>query len=523
MIDLRKFTIPLTLLLTSLLIGCGNTETKTQDTTDSTSTETNISVEKNDEENNASLDTTVKDSLAYWEEKEIERPKVLPLTQRETLKYPEQETSSMIPLYKNPYDWNYEDMIEKVKNDEFCKNTFVFATEEYESLDLENYETIGTKAYGKYEKILKGDFKNQADDNPQYYYDFKLTLASRTNLYDNFSSFRIQFDGIENSKEYQKQITPVLTELVGEEFANYLIYAKDNDGIKYTYDGHERDIEIGQLYENIVTDLGTYTFQRYVTEDTLSMSIIIDDSSIYTYKNDGYFFNEYTSIYNDFDYKISSLFTNTSLGKVEGESSYDLFADYFKSLDNSYRYTLPKEASFYRTVADNGTISEKAHIEFTGSFEENNGMTFELDYTILAKDGSIIDSEIEMLGDTGYYNASQETEADKSAAYSHLFTIMKERLNVLFPGIDVSTMEKDVIELLSIEYDFNHLPYKTTVSMDAGTTMAGPYRGEFTVTLEQIDEIVEETVEEETMIEETKEETVEIEENTISSDETIIE
>lgn len=390
-------------------------------------------------------------------------------------------------VVETPFNFNVEDVKAKIEKNAFVTNQYVLALSKGDYTYANTYDDIGTKLKYRVIDSVGGVAKDKATSNQAYYNDFTVTFTRETNKYSNYNRIYINFGDVEPSDDFQENVYGVLSDALGKEYADLLVYAKDADGKNHS-DPVKNDIEVGD-YINIKG--GSYLFNRnyYESSGKVNLSFTLELTKVDGVNNYfEYYDGGYESVATDIQYGIDKVITG-DVGNIDYRKADTFLDKYMKSGVTGYAKTFITDMSTEYTVADNGVKVTKNAVECQRSSDGYKTFlmpTTELEYTIIEDADGISEMKVKITGITDYID---KTGTDKNTAYTQLFEVGKKRVNCLFPEIDLSKdsyagmtdsyMTKDVaIMINNVE-----LKGKLTFKMGDTAEVLNSYSSSYTIEL----------------------------------------
>lgn len=370
----------------------------------------------------------------------------------------------------------------KLNSNKFISDTYILGIKNKEVWKCDTYSDIGDQVSYNVTHSIEGKLKEKI--NSDFYSDFLVELNRDTNDFDNFSSIKIQFDGLP-SKELQQNSYSVLKDILGEKLATILAFGKDLDGLDETKkEKLKYDSEMAEVVSS-EDGLTTYTLYRnfhigsYIQNITYYVGV-----NEKNYKNKfEYFHGDYESIYNSMDYKISDL-----LSPSAGNTDLDNFSNFISSIlkfggTETYARTVIDDINLTNFVADDGIKVNKIRFKVTKACSDVAYIVaprYSLDFEVTKINDEIQSFNYSIEGDAGYYG-DDESKIDEY--FPLLVDAMKNKLNASINGLDLSEFDYSTFEngrkssSINITMFDKKVPAK--ISMTIGENMMDAFAGKF--------------------------------------------
>lgn len=437
---------------------------------------------------NSSNDTTINNNSGgesanvihtahNWDLKELKTPDI-----KETILEKKEipNTNKTLTLGITPFDYKIEDFKEVFSSSDLIKEKYNIGTcinkvTTRNDFEEERYNIISNK--------IVGVLKEKDYETNKYFDDLEVNIKQNTSLYSTPHEIWFLFDGLTLSTETQSQIYEILKKCIGENYANFLVYAKDTNS-----ECEEGSISEIQLEEKIETENVTYTLSRQIRKNnekaSISFSLCISDTNY----NNRYPYNEFGSE-NFYDnktltYQINDIFpqiTDFAPSKMK-----DFAKEYYKYGTGNYEITYLGKSTKSTTVLDDGRIINHISVDTRKGGEgigEVTAAKLKLDYTILEKDSKILNIDAKFTGDPGGIFHDEENNTD---LLLESYNIQKEQISFLFPTIDVPKSSKNdssISKSFSGKTMFLNKECDFTGEISVGRNFAEAYTGEWTIEL----------------------------------------
>lgn len=476
---MRKKLLALILLVGLLLTACGGNKEKPVNSE-------KPSTENTDVESNTQVDTE-DTKLSYWETKQVEAPTVAEVTFEEIKAFDNADVKTK--MYSTFLTMTQDDLLNALQANKYITDTFELAKGTYEDIECTVYGDVGEQAKIIEQKYISGGKKGSSLVDNGSFYDLDFRLVRDTWRFRTPYKIELTLKDISVNKDVQKEMLSILTDVLGSDIANYIVYAEDLDGKTVSGEG----LKEGQLSEYIEAGDAKYIFYRYVDYDAEEPNksniyfYIQLDKSIADNKLE-YFTNGYTSAANDMKYKLSSIFKDITIDKNQFSN---LFSEYMKMIDSGYVRTLIDNIYIDYEYGLNGVNRGRIEIESKCGMEEVANVIspqLNIDFEYAEKDSDIIDFELEIEGESMFLFTNQcETDEEKEAAYKDMIQDVAVQINKLFPSIDTSFINYDTCRKGHTEFiTYNILgkDYNMKISISCGTTFADTMLVKYEINIE---------------------------------------
>ncbi len=366
-------------------------------------------------------------------------------------------------IVKTPFDFNVDEVKSKVEKNQFVADKYVLALSKGDSTSSAVYDGMGDMYKYRVVDSVGGVAKAKAVSGNKYYNDFTITFTRDTNKYSNYNRIYIRFSEMAPEENLQEKVYGAISEALGKEYAELLVYAKDADGTVHG-SAPENEVALGD-YIDIAG--GSYLFNRTYFESNgkISLTFELELTKVEGVKDFfDYYDGGYTSVVEAIPYGIGDVI-NGDVGNTDYKKCATLFDKYMKPGVAGYVRTFLKGMDVEYTVADNGSkvTTYKADLERSKTGDSVPGESQKFEYAVVEDAAGICSIELKVAGDLGTIDGS----GDKSTAYNQLFEVGKKRVNCLFPEIDLSKESYDTMTDLYLSKDVtvvvNGLELKGTV------------------------------------------------------------
>ena len=365
---------------------------------------------------------------------------------------------------RTPFNYDVAQIKDSLNNNAYISERYLLAQQTYENGKGKSDRLTG-RSYTRRDCIVGAD-KATATDTQKYFQDYEVTFVRDVWGYENYNEIRMSFTA-DVTSNFQADMESVVKTVYGEELGEYLVYAKDSDGMA---SGSKLNQEIS-MEELIDAGAATYRVGRYMGEESdgeMFVSFYINVADVETRL--GYVDESYERVLDTLAYKpedvISPMFAAADL------HNQDRFAaDYAAPLPIAYEYT--DDSGYVASVltADNGVKKTSFSIDFNPLGDSGNkGADHHINYSVSENANGIFHVSLEFRGEPGkkgYVEGSDEEKYDK------LWDIVNQLIGSVFPdmGIEPMTYATTQEEKTStgsirreVEYTVCGMPVKGTVS-----------------------------------------------------------
>lgn len=425
---MRRFlSILLTIILVFSLVACSN------ETNDNDNDTINTKPNNNQNDNIDKPNNDIED--INWELKDLTI--TVPEVKVET--YTVDGVDETFEVGVTVYDFTGNDIIDIFKKNEFVSNNYVIddvpSWEEHGF--LADYDSKNGKVYNTHYVI--GESVGADNEDASIF----AHIGRNSYEFKNSDGFYLSFDGLDINKQTQNNTLSVLADVLGEDMANYLVYARDPDGKR-----NDKDLDNKfHLYEEIKSGIFVYVLERKVSNNdgynndiTYSVDIHVDNYQMNWLMASSH--NYEPKYESDFKYKIETIFP--SLGQVNPSNHTDLFKNYYLiGSEDAYQYSAVDNISmnYYYSPYD-GVIYETYSYAIEsekidkGSYFQNEDMTAR--YTCEDVNGKLLDLRIDIEGDI-----ELDDELSDDEVLSKAKDLIKKKLAHILPNLkaDLSTIK----------------------------------------------------------------------------------
>lgn len=433
---MKKSIIIASLALVLSLAGCGQDAAKSPATQPEGTQQESGQSESRQDEASAGTEVESQEKLEKWVTKEMEDP-AIPNTAIRMVNIVE---GLDIGVGTTPFDYDFAEIEQALRANAYISQNYDLRIEDREDFRGEAY------AEGEFFKCIKtqkitGTRRGEDRARFEEYEDFWFEVKWDFSEYDNISSITMGFKDVEPIPQLQEEMYQILKDTLGEELAEYMVYAYQEEG---KHDGMEK---------YIVTDDGTYYgIKRDVSysskDETWDVEFSLFMNYLGVYNKFEYYHGDYVPMVKDAPYNVSAL-TN---GGMEDFDIYNFstFGAEYANIVNSETYTRTKltngvyeehiaddgEKSYFISIMANTQMMDLAvlaapSITITGEVAEKDG---EITYIHVSLSGSDEDAF------SALFNGSEDVALKKRLA------IMKEQMDMVLPGVDLSEVTEEALE-----------------------------------------------------------------------------
>lgn len=417
-------------VILSAFTGCANKNNKDNDSTILYDTKCPVKAKQND------IDLIKPE----WSLKKINEPVVEPV-QIKNITINNSKSIDMVSTVIKNYD--NDELRALISKENIFQKCFILADYSSENAysgahykDAPNYLYASVNT----ETGVIGRSKSNAEQTG--YDDLKIILKNQYLAYystPNVVMYEISDVSDENVKETQKTAYNILSNIIGNNNAEYLVYGGENVNLNSTLKA---------------SDGSEYNFIREIVEEKgikLQLTItanVKSRSGIYAY----YIPEEFTSISQNLKYKISDIVEKNNFYDFDFKS--DAFLKDYRSNcgiiygDEQRIAIYPDKININIIKGDDDFIQNSVYLKCTSTLSSD----ISIDYNVVENDGKVNKCDLKISGISG--NISDTT--NKSDSYKQLSTESKKCINYFFPSVDLTSIiigETDDNKSINAEYD----------------------------------------------------------------------
>lgn len=393
-------------LFVSMLAACGNedgsgTGNTAGNTTGNIGNNSTAASQNNSSPAAAGTENSAAEGEDFqWTLRPLEKPQMQELE----LKEKTAEDGSTYEVAVTPFVYDIVQIKEALSGNSFITDRFTLALKRTERGEREPWIAFRSG------DLVSGVKQERAAQNI-YFQDFYLRLSQDRIEFDNYNTIELHFDDLEKTDTLQEDLVQVISETLGEEYAEYLVYAQDSDGLG------EADTSINEtsLYELVEKDTAVYYLSRTVLEDkdtvTLYFRIGVEDNLATGYNSNAYG-NQTIQLADELKYKPEDV--TSEVFASAGLANFDVYAGEFMDLvlfdtDMTMLYL----SQITALEADNGITGSEFELQFISS---NNDLSYKaspehkIDYRIWEDEAGIFFIELEAESELGRIEAYQNDE-----------------------------------------------------------------------------------------------------------------
>jgi hypothetical protein len=352
-----------------------------------------------------------------------------------------------VAIAKTPLEIDLDSVKDQVAQLDFVKEyytDFAYSTNEY--VDGEFYNDAGYQfsywGFDEYGANLK------TNEYSKFYLQNDLSFGGErdSSEYSNYKALYLHIHDVPVGQLSQDDIYEV-AKLVFGEYAEYLVYAKDSDGVNTS----NKNVQEGNMSEWIELDDDTiYAATREIEENYEGL---LDYSfRIYVYQNPYKDWNldcygkDVTPIYDSFTYKFEDLLSE-DFGNRD-IFTYSTFGDkYFSEMKSETDYTVTSidHCSVKKAISADGTMYYEILFNVYGWVDGMKASELSYGYEYIEKDGEIAYIDGSIKGDLyNYQNLVDVT--NKDAACKAMMKDIRGAISKLMPDLDLTGVEYDTAE-----------------------------------------------------------------------------
>ena len=482
---MKKRIVALLLVAVLGLTACGGNTNK-PNTSEKPSTES-TETEKNEVQTEQESETE-EVKLSYWETKQVNTPKLGDVTVEEVQAFENVDVKTK--MYTTFLNMTQDDLLKALQNSKYINDKFELAKGTYEDIECTVYGDVGEQAKIIEQKYISGGPKGSSQVDKGLFYDLDFRLTRDTYQFNTPQKLSLTLHDIEITKEVQVEMLKILSDVLGEEIANYIVYAEDIDGKTVSGDR----LEECQLSDLVAAGEYNYLFYRSIAydkekpmESDIYFYIQLDRSNIK--KIVEYDTNGYSSVSNDMKYTIASALNNSVF--IDKTKYTTLFSDYMKLVDAKYIRTLIDNIYIDYEQGLNGINRGQIDIESKCGIEDVANIIspeLNIDFEYAEKDSEIIDMELSIEGESMFeFNNQFDTEEAKEEAFKGMIADVAVQIKKLFPDLDTSFITYDTCRKGHIEnttYTLFGKEYKMKIDIKCGGTFADTIMAKYEITIE---------------------------------------
>ncbi|MCH5342665.1 MAG: hypothetical protein J1E64_01410 [Acetatifactor sp.] len=458
-------------MLCGMLAACGNKD-------DAGAGSTTAAVQNNGSPTSVVAESNSAESEGFqWELRTLEQPKMqeLELQERTT------GDGSAYEVAVTPFAYDIQQIKEILSGNSFITDRYILALER-----TERGETT-TRLTFREGDLVRGSYQEKAGKN-KYFQDFYLGFWQDRMDFGNYDTIEFYFDDLEKTDTLQENIAQVIRETLGEEYAEYLVYAKDSDGLGES----DTSIDETSLYELVEKDTVVYYLSRTVLEDkdnvTLYFRIGVEENLV-TNSGSNSYGNDMIRLADELKYKpedvTSGVFAAADL--IDLDTYPNKYMDLV--LFDTERTVL--DLSQINTLAsDNGIIGNKFELQFLSSNKDLSLLAspeHKISYRIYEDQDGIFFIELEAEGMSGRID-TYKNDADE--CYTKLVENAKQQALMVLPDLSLEDISYAAMQAANeeslekeIEYPLFGVTMKGKITFEVGVNSAGCYVGTFHIKL----------------------------------------
>ncbi len=466
-------------LVTALFTACGADKSESA-TAVSDATVTTRTADKETQDTGTQSSSNF---MVEWQTKDVKALDLKPLEINEVTI----TENVKIKVATTPFDFSVDEIKARLEENQFINDNYVLAMFKGDITEGDTYSDVGNKfKYDITEKIC-GVYKAEATSENTDYSHMYVAFGRDTSKYDNYSSINIVFNQVKPDSNFQNGVYSIIRDALGEEYAEYMVYAKDADGKNL---GQYDLIDEVFVEDYIQTSNGTYLYTRSYSENkdntfNISFELKVSEDGIknsFVHHEGGY-----TSVSESLTYTFDTM-VNGEIGNSDYQQLNTLCDEYMQIGFDSYSRTLLDNISTSYLVADNGIkVTEYDLVCLRGSADYGKLFAPELgiDYTVVENADGIHKIEYSIEGSAGHISKSE----DRDASYTKLVEVMKQRVNCLFPEVDLSdvtfsAMTDELKYSKKITANVQGVELTGKVTFRVNGSAVDTYTGSYKITLE---------------------------------------
>ncbi len=419
---MKKKIVTMILFVTMIcgMAACGQKE-ETSLNTEKEDTTVGNNVQGETDKDNDRTATTDKENNSLWVTRTVEPPSLGEIFVKDY----EIISGVSVKISTSPFDYDFDEIEKKLRANSFIADNYKLETELWE--DIQNAQTYNEGDFHDY--VFCQSINGESKDNQggrEIYADFDFTLSTDYAYFDNINAVSVSFkDILLEENGVQENIYSVLRDTLGEEVAEYLVYAQAED---------ENDMDFSEYVTTEGDSL--YYFTRKITEFSDGCQIEFYMKAVETQNGFVCVNQGKTPMLQDAKYNLNILTEGNVSGWNIKEFSQDM--PEYTSIDVGVEFIRNRLGwtRYSEAVSDDNTSTYELF-----AFEYEQGLydvaaydcpSIEITYTISERDDDITYLNVIFEGESGAYFDS----SDKEAFHEKVFSILKEQITLLCPCLD---------------------------------------------------------------------------------------
>ena len=418
-----------------------------------TSTNSQVGAEAENNKPSSKYNLQYQEGYEHWgTTNEIEKPTISALTWdvNEIDGKTVYKTNTALSFDKNT-------IFEKFKNNEFCKSlTNDFYTKEYE------YHNGESTMFGKpYTIVTVTDYVYCTDVTNKIY----ISACAQTDIdqYNDWGSILLTIENIPIDKFSQDEIY-VLAQYVFGDYADFLVYSEDLDGLSKIDDDPNYKTKNVELAEYVKYEDSAYVFLRTVTKGekentvTVKLSIKVAENGHFEsrYKaKDPYLPKDHSNIYEENNYTPAAVLPSSFGDSNPMNAETFGVAGISKNLEKC-KFGHLGEWYMSKSTHEDGTTTFSLFIQnfYTSKVNSNDSQNFE--YFISVKEKDNVVQELDFRATMNWSPSRYNIEIDSQAFVDKSITIMEDLFEIDIPTI---TYDKNKASNAEITLNINGVDY----------------------------------------------------------------
>lgn len=382
---------------------------------------------------------------------EIEKPKMLPLTWEEV-------NIEGNNFYKTntPLTIDSDELLSELKNNSYMKDCY----EDIRKSQSELHQGINSSmngfyiTYGYYDYIFAS--KKGTDKS-----NFSVYTYYNPELYNDPSIISLKMENVNMETFTQEKFYSIAKSIFGDN-AEYLVYAKDSDGVSPKGQKLSGLIDMSDIIES---NDSSYKFVRTVLYNsdynTVNIELYIEVSEN-PKLGDESIFSDKSKLYETIKYTPSNIF-DKSFGETNPLNAKSFGMDYFKTVMPEFTDSNLGDWSISTSTHEDGTIDYSFGIKTRNLNNPEDKGVISYIINVSEKDGKITDF---------YLSTSTNWKGKNTNLYSQQY--IDDCINlakIILPGLEIPTIEyKNGVTFYetNISYTFNNNVFNGTFSINQG-------------------------------------------------------
>lgn len=277
------------------------------------------------------------------------------------------------PIAATPFDYTSQELWDMVSGYSYIKDNFELYRET-KTTGWGNHYKQGDFVHYLVEERIYGMEKEDADAGniSSIYAGFQVTTTQDTSDFSDWNSVYIHFADLESTKETQELIYPIVEDILGKEFAEYLVYHEQGEDFSETVE--EGNVE--------------YTFYSRRSGSGIGYQVSMKVNHTREENKFYYYDNGYEAMTDNMKYNLSQV-TGGRMDDFDVLNFGNYEADYLAIAPMDYEYTDLDSVS-YSVVPISTTQTEyKYSMKLYAKNEDGNGNCYVVNWDIIENAGEM--------------------------------------------------------------------------------------------------------------------------------------